>query len=78
MPKEVWVAAGYLGSQAAVLTEAEGRDKDNRDPEGRSWDSYRVLVFQVSVVSKQTIMDITFGPAILKYAENCLLTKVSL
>lgn len=31
-------------------------------------------MLQASVVSKQTIMDITFGPGILKYAENCFLT----
>lgn len=35
-------------------------------------------MLQVPVVSKQTIMDITFGPGILKYAKKCLLTKVSL
>lgn len=36
------------------------------------------LVLQVPVVRKQTIMLITFGAGILKYAEHCLLTKISL
>jgi len=40
--------------------------------------SYRILVLQARVVSKQTIMEITCGPGILKYAENCLLSKVPL
>lgn len=35
-------------------------------------------MLQVPVVTKQTIMDVTSCPGILKYAENCLLNKVSL
>lgn len=28
LPKEFWVAAGYLDGQTDILTEAEGREKD--------------------------------------------------